>query len=63
MLGKETKERAKGIKDDSQISHLCNSVGKGAIFRSREDWNKIGGEENKEQFKTLSSRCLREFQV
>lgn len=62
-MGKETKERAKGIQDDSQISHLYNSVGKGAIFRSREDWNKIGGKENKELFKTLSSRCLREFQV
>lgn len=62
-MGKETKERAKGIQDDSQISHLYNSVGKGAICRSREDWNKIGGKENKELFKTLSSRCLKEFQV
>lgn len=41
-------EEKSNVKNDSQIFHLYNLDRKDAIYRSREDWNKFGGEKNKE---------------
>lgn len=36
------------MKNDFQIFHLYTLDRKDAIYRSREDWNKVGREKNKE---------------